>query len=116
MVPPAPPTFSMTMGWPRELSRLLDRNVARLRPTQNLVDIVGGEPEQVRDVRSIGHQTARFDEFPRAVHRWQARGQRQGIDANAVGTYERVDTDIKCVRAAIERLEGGHDVFASSDF
>jgi hypothetical protein len=28
-----------------ELGRLLDRKVARLRPSQNLIDIVGGTPE-----------------------------------------------------------------------
>ena len=48
-----------------ELGRLLDRDVGRLRPAQNLVDIVGGAPEQVREVWSIGHQTARFDVLPR---------------------------------------------------
>src|SRR5262249_7861233 len=95
---------------------LSDWQVARLGATQNLIDVVAGAPEQVRHVGSIGHQTARFDEFPRAVHRWQARGQRQGIDANAVGTYEWVDTDIKCISAAFERLESGRDVFASPDF
>ena len=78
-----------------ELDRLLDRDVAWLRPAQNLVDIIGGAPEQVREVRSIGHQTSRFDELPKTVHRWQSRGQRQGIDANAVGVNERVDTDIQ---------------------
>jgi hypothetical protein len=30
-----------------ELSRLLDRDISRLRPTQNFVDIVGGAPVQV---------------------------------------------------------------------
>jgi len=30
-----------------EFGRLLDRDVARLRPAQNLVDIVGGAPIQV---------------------------------------------------------------------
>src|SRR5262249_19142209 len=99
-----------------EFGRLLDWQVAWLGATQNLIDVVAGAPEQVRHVGSIGHQTARFDEFPRAVHRWQARGQRQGIDANAVGTYERVDTDIKCIRAAFERLESAPGVFASPDF
>ena len=32
-----------------ELGRLLDRNIGRLRPAQNLVDIIGGAPEQVQD-------------------------------------------------------------------
>src|SRR5215472_6792784 len=39
-----------------EFGRLLDRNVARLRPTQNLVDIIGGAPKQIRVVWSEGHQ------------------------------------------------------------
>ena len=38
------------------------------------------------------------------------------FDADAMGMHERVDTDIKCVRAALECLEGGRDVFASPDF
>ena len=99
-----------------EFGRLLDRDVGGLRAAQNLVDIVGGAPEQVREVRSIGHQTSRFDVLPKAVHRRQSRGQRQGVDANAVGVHERVDTDIKCIRAALERVEGGRDVLRSPDF
>jgi hypothetical protein len=46
-------------------------------PTQNLVDIIGGTPPQVRDVWSVGHQAARFDVFPETVYRWQPRGSRQ---------------------------------------
>src|SRR5438067_6389231 len=99
-----------------ELSRLLDRKVAWLRSAQNLVDIVGGAPVQVRLVWSIGHQTSRFDGLPGGVARRQSRGQRQGIDADAMRVHERVDTDIKCVCTVIERLEGGYDVFASLDF
>ena len=33
-----------------ELDRLLDREVARLRPAQNLVDILGGAAKQAREV------------------------------------------------------------------
>ena len=93
-----------------ELGRLLDRQVGGLRSTQNLVDIVTGAPEQVREVYSIGHQTSRFDIFAMAVHRRYPRGKRQGVDANQVGDYERVSTNIECVRAAFERLEGGRDI------
>src|SRR5262245_19947563 len=57
-----------------ELGRLLDRNVARLCPAQNLVDVVTGAPEQVWKVWSIGHQTSRFDVVPKTVHRRQPRG------------------------------------------
>ena len=51
-----------------------------------------------------------------AVHRRQSRGERQGVDANPVGGYERVGTDIKRLRAALERLEGGRDILGSPDF
>jgi hypothetical protein len=50
------------------------------------------------------------------VHRRQSRRQHQGVDAKLVGTYEKVPNDIKCLRAAIKRLKGGGDVFASPDF
>ena len=99
-----------------ELGRLLDREVGRLRPAQNLVDIVGGAPEQVREVRSIGHQTSRFDKFPKAVHRRQSRAQRQRVDANRLALASGSLTDIKCIRAALERLEGGRDILGSPDF
>jgi hypothetical protein len=64
--------------------------------------------------------TSSFDPFPNGVHRRQPLSQRQGIDADAVAYYERVDTDIKCVRAAIERLEMSYgannaDLFRRSD-
>src|SRR3954462_10171582 len=37
-------------------SWLLDRDVARFRAAQDFINVVGGAPEQVRKVRSIGHQ------------------------------------------------------------
>src|SRR5262249_58827711 len=40
-----------------EVGRLLDWDVAWLRPVQNLIDIFGGAPEQVREVCSIRHYT-----------------------------------------------------------
>ena len=50
------------------------------------------------------------------MHRRQSRAQRQGVDANPVGVHERVGHDIKCVGAALERLEGGRDILRSPDF
>src|SRR5579862_1490661 len=38
-----------------ELGGLLYRDVGRLCPTQNLVDVLTGAPEQIGEVRSIGH-------------------------------------------------------------
>src|SRR5208283_3366249 len=90
-----------------ELGRLLDRDVGGLRSVENLVDKIAGAPEQVREICSIRHQSARFDEFPKTGHRRQPRGERQSVDANPVGVYERVGTDIKGVGAALESFEGG---------
>ena len=73
-----------------ELGGLLDRDIARFRPAQNLVDIIGGASILVQGAWSIGHQTSSFDVVPIAVHRRQSRVERQGVDANAVGVYERV--------------------------
>src|SRR5215470_9500704 len=84
-----------------ELDRLLDREIARLCPAQNLVDIVGGAPELVRDVCTIGHQTSRFDELPVIVDRRQSRALRQGDDANPVGGHERVAKNIERIRATL---------------
>src|SRR5262249_21776430 len=46
-----------------ELHRLLDWKVGWLGPFENLIDINGSAPIQVGSVRSICHQTAKFDEF-----------------------------------------------------
>src|SRR5262249_38829960 len=99
-----------------ELGRLLDWEIGGVLPAQNFVDVVGRAPEQVWEVCSVGHQPPHFNRLPLGVHRRQSRRQHQGVDAKLVGSYERVDNDIKCLRAAIERLEGRHDVFASLDF
>src|SRR5215467_4457366 len=46
-----------------ELGRLLNRNVRRLRAAQNLIDIIGGAPEQVAEVRSIGHEASDLNQL-----------------------------------------------------
>src|SRR5262245_55357193 len=38
------------------------------------------------------------------------------MNASAVRYYEWVGTDIKRLRAVLERLKAGHDIFCSSDF
>ena len=83
---------------------------------REFIALLGGAAVQVREVWSIGHQTSRVDVLPRTEYRRQSRGQRQGVDANPVGVCERVASDIKCVRAALERLKGGRDIIRSSDF
>src|SRR3954470_14609211 len=78
--------------------------------------MVGSASELVGEVWSIGHQTSRFHVFATAVHRRYPRGQCQSVDANQVGKYEWVGTDIKCVRLALEGVEGGRDVLRSPYF
>ena len=99
-----------------ELDWLLDRDVGGLCPAQNLVDEFGGAAEQVRYVCSIGHQTYRFEVLPKAVHRRQSRGKRQGVKPNPVAVHESLSTDIKCIGVALEPLNGGRDIVGAPDF
>src|SRR5262249_24280049 len=86
-----------------ELGWLLDRQLGRFRPAQNLVDIVAGTPEQVPVVDPIGDETAYFKKDAARVDRGQPRAHRECVDAKAVGGYERAATHIKRLRLALER-------------
>src|SRR4029077_12002633 len=99
-----------------ELCRLLDRNVGRLRPAQNLIDVISGAPKKIRVVWSKGNQTSRFYVISRSMNRRQSRADRQYVDSNSVGACERVGTDIKRLAAALELLEGGRDILRMPDF
>jgi hypothetical protein len=91
-----------------KFGRPLDRNVRRLRPPQNLVHIVGrASPEKVWEVWSIGDQAARFNDLPSTMYCRQSCSERPGVNAIPVRDYERVVDDVKCIRATIERFEGG---------
>jgi hypothetical protein len=50
------------------------------RPAQYLVDKIGGAPEQVRQVWSVGHQTCRFDGLAIGVACRQSPGHANGWD------------------------------------
>src|SRR5262245_27715538 len=93
-----------------EFGWLLDRDVGRFRSTQNLIDVIGGTPKQVRIVCSEGHQPSPFDILPSPVHGRQPRADGQDIDWNSVATHETVNTDIKRLAAALNSIEGGSDV------
>src|SRR5271169_6972007 len=99
-----------------ELAGLLDRDIAGLRPAQNLVDQLGGAPEQSRIVRSVGHESPVPDDFASNSDRWQARGKRKYHDAHPVGGSERIAQVVKCVRLGFERLEGGCNILRPPDF
>src|SRR5262249_59062102 len=49
------------------------------------------------------------------VHRRQTRAQCQSVEPNPVGGEERVGRNIKCLYAALERLERGSDVLRTPD-
>ena len=99
-----------------ELGRLLDRDVSGLSSAQNLINIVGRAPPQLQLVWPIGHQTAGFDVRPGIINRRQTRAHGQTVDASTITVYQRFDADIKCLRAGVERLEGGRDIFRPLDF
>ena len=46
----------------------------------------------------------------------RTRTERQSVDPNAVGKKERIVAYIKCVAAALKRLEAGRDVLRSAEF
>jgi hypothetical protein len=49
------------------------------------------------------------------VYRRQPRGEGEGDDANSVGGYEQVATNIKSLRS-LDSLEGERDILGSADF
>ena len=99
-----------------EFGRLLDRQVARLRAAQNLVDIVGCAAKQVRNMRAVRHQPCRIDVFAQAEHRRQSCAQRQDVDAMAVGVGQRVAAHVERLAPALELLERGHNILGAQDF
>src|SRR5262245_14742577 len=99
-----------------EFDRLLDRQVRGLCAAQNLVDIVAGASEQVRDACPVGDQTSRVDLLASTMHRWQSCAQGQSVDPKAVAGEERVGLNIKRLCTVLERLDGGLNVTCLPDF
>src|SRR4029077_11103943 len=54
-----------------ELSRLLDRKVGRFPSLEDLVNVGGGAPEQVRKTHSVKHQTTCVDKLAVWIDSWQ---------------------------------------------
>src|SRR5215475_6506033 len=99
-----------------ELSRLLDRDVARLRPAQNFVDEFGGAPELIREVWAVGHERSGLDKFADTDDCRQSRAKRKRDDASTIGLNECIARNVKCVRLCLERFEGGSNILCSPDF
>src|SRR5262245_39382669 len=68
-----------------EFGRLLDRNVGRFRPAQNLVDMLGRTPVEMHVVDAIGYETSSLYELARAVECRQARALCKGVDPSPIG-------------------------------
>src|SRR5262245_11281398 len=77
-----------------EFGRLLDRNVGRFRPAQNLVDMLGRTPVEMHVVDAIGYETSSLYELARAVDCWQARALCKGVDSSSIGEGEQIATDV----------------------
>ena len=60
---------------------------AGFAPRRIFVDEVGGAPEQVPIIGSIGRETARFYVHPLIVNHGQSRDDCQGVDINHVDDY-----------------------------
>src|SRR3954451_8589905 len=99
-----------------ELGRLLDRQIGRLGPAQDLVDVVAGSPQPVRRAWAVGHQPTGLNVLSKAVHRRHARTEREVVDANTVSVGERVRQNVKSLRPRCQRLKYGSDISRPVDF
>src|SRR5262249_52093260 len=73
-------------------------------------------PEQVRDVRPVGHQACGIDVFPSPEHGRQPQAERQDADAIAVGVDQRIGAHVKRLRPAGEPLEGRRNILRAPNF
>jgi hypothetical protein len=49
------------------------------------------------------------------VHSRQSHAQRQGVDSSPIGRHKWRAAHIKCIRAALERVERGRNILGSAD-
>ena len=54
-----------------EFSRLLDRQIARVRTIKDFDDVAGGQTEQVGKVGAVRYQSPKLDEVTRLIHGWK---------------------------------------------
>src|SRR5215510_7533833 len=93
-----------------ERGRLLDRQFAGLGPLENLVDVSGGMPKAIGEVRTIGHEAARGPIFPAHEHRGQPVFERKvdelpsGVWRDGVADEDRVDPSLRDLRDGIPKI------------
>src|SRR4029079_9155869 len=101
--------YEIELGW------LLDWQIAWLRATQDLIEILGCASEEVNRAWPIGHETTRSEKVADTVNRWQSCAQCQSVDTGVVGVYERIGAHIKRLRAPLERRKGLCDILGAPD-
>src|SRR5262245_11435157 len=77
-----------------EFGRLLDRNVGRFRPAQNLVDMLRRTPVEMHVVDAIGYKTSSLYELTRAVNCRQASALCKSVDTSSIGEGEQIAADV----------------------
>src|SRR5262245_13167354 len=88
--------YKLDFGW------LLDREIARLRPTKNFMNIVCGAPEPLDVAGAVRKERTSFDKIARAESCWEPRGKCRRNNGRAIGDHELIDCDVKCVRPVLE--------------
>ena len=99
-----------------ELGWLLDREIAGLRTTQNLVDVVCRAPEPFRVAWSVGHERAGFDKITGTKNCRYPRTECRCENACKVGNHELINRNVECIRSDLEALKGGSDILCSLDY
>src|SRR5437763_599070 len=100
-----------------ELHRLLHRQVGGFRPLEDAIHVVGGAAEEVRQVRSIGHQTASHDPYPAGKHARQVLLGGELRDVLSVHIDERIPQDEERIRACLGRAgERAFEVLRAAHF
>src|SRR5262245_57614563 len=73
-----------------DLDWLLDGEVGGFGPLEDLVDVAGAAPPEIREVRPVGHEAPGFHGQPIGVCGGQTVFCREVYEARAVGTEHRV--------------------------
>jgi hypothetical protein len=68
-----------------EFGRLINRDIARFSPVEDLVHVIGHAPHEFAEVRPVGHQPTRLHVFTIAIDRRQAAFLGQLDDQLTVG-------------------------------
>jgi hypothetical protein len=68
-----------------EFGGLFDRDIAGLRPAQNLVDQLRSTPQDIRVAWSAGHESPGLDKIAAVEHRREPCAERKRDDARAIG-------------------------------